>query len=191
MHLLEWTRKQTYGEEDFPLHSVQAKLALTVETAGTVPTSAVRRIAMRALKELLEEAHEEDLLAVASHAEEIPPPHLENGHGNGNGHGHNGTNGSWIQPAGLDLRIIKSAHRLILEVARRGESGRAVLASELVGAMGLSAPTIGRLLREGDPGADYIARFVNTSANGRTKAIDLKPEGRLLASKIRAGVVPV
>lgn len=185
MHLLEWTRKQSYGEEDFPLHSIQAKLSISLETGAGVPTAAARRIALRAVRELLTEAHDEDFLTVASHSEEVH--HVVADAGNQEAAGANG----WIQPAGLDLRIIKSAHRLVLEVARRGESGRAVLASELVGAMGLSAPTIGRLLRDGDPGAAYLGRFLSSAANGRTKALDLKPEGRLLASKIRAGVVPV
>jgi hypothetical protein len=57
--------------------------------------------------------------------------------------------------------------------------------------MGLSAPTIGRLLRPGDPGNAYLSQYVRIHPDGRTKTLDLTPEGRVLASKIRAEVVPI
>ena len=61
---------------------------------------------------------------------------------------------------------------------------------DLVGSIGLSAPTLGRLLRDGEPANRYLSPYVIVTPHGRTKALDLTPEGRMLASKIRAGVVP-
>ena len=194
MHVFELNRRENLSEADFPMHSAQLKLNLVMDFGGVhVPPPAARRLTLAWLRRILSETEEEDLMALSSAEQDAivakaQEPAVRVGtatHTVGAGHA-----ASWIQPAGLDLRVVKSAHRIILEVAKRGESGRAVLASELVGAMGLSAPTVGRLLRPGEPGSDYLAQFIRVSPEGRTKAIDLTNEGRLLASKIRAGVVP-
>ncbi|HLF15965.1 MAG TPA: hypothetical protein VI796_00830 [Candidatus Thermoplasmatota archaeon] len=184
MPVLEWNRKQEYEVADYPLQGLQARLVLQVDLGGDVPPAAVRRIALRAIQRILAEADEDEFLTAAANEADLLSSTPA---GESNGASRNG----WIQPAGMDLRVVKSAHRLLLEVAKRAESGRAVLASELVGAAGLSAPTIGRLLRDGEPGADYLRTYVRVTPEGRTKALDLTTEGRMLASKVRAGVVPV
>lgn len=182
MIVLELNRKQSFGERDFPLKGITAKVTLAVELAElNVPLPALRRMALQQIQRILAETDEDEFLALSA-ADVTLHSQPEPAH-NGNGHG-------WTKPADLDLRIIKSAHRVVLEVAKKGESGRPVLASELVGEMGLSAPTVGRLLREGDPGNSYISRYVRIQPDGRTKSLDLTSEGRILASRIRAGVVP-
>ncbi|MHB8633837.1 MAG: hypothetical protein ACYDBQ_07735 [Thermoplasmatota archaeon] len=184
MMVLELNRKQTYGERDFPLKSLTAKVTLGVEMADLhVPLPAARRMALQQIQKILAETDEDEFLALS--AADITL-HTPSEHPSTNGNGHSG----WTKPADLDLRIVKSAHRIVLEVAKRGESGRAVMASELVGEMGLSAPTVGRLLRPGDPGHSYLNRFIRITPDGRTKSLDLTSEGRILASRIRAGVVP-
>ena len=54
----------------------------------------------------------------------------------------------WNKPGALDMRIVKSAHRMVLEVAQRGASGRSVLASELVGEVVFSEWTSDGRLRQ-------------------------------------------
>ncbi len=184
MPVLEWNRRQEYEAADHPLQGLQARLVLQLDLVGDVPPAAARRIALREIRRLLSEADEDEFLTAAANDADLHSSTVAPG---ADGKARSG----WVQPADLDLRVVKSAHRLVLEVAKRAESGRAVLASELIGAAGLSAPTIGRLLREGEPGNDYIRPFLRLTPQGRTKAIDLTSEGRILASKIRAGVVPL
>jgi hypothetical protein len=184
MFLYELSRKETRGEADYPVQGFQAKLAISVDFGLVdVPPRARRRLAAQLLREMVTNLDEEELVAATASGAVIPET-------NGNSvepRRHD----NWAQPNGLDLRIVKSAHRVISEVADRGVSGRAVLAAELVGAIGLSAPTIGRLLRDGEPAHDYLKQFVIVTPTGRTKALDLTPAGRLLASKIRAGTIPM
>lgn len=185
MFLYELNRKETKGEADYPLVSAQIKVAVSLDFgAHEVPPKARRRMAAQVLREMASGLDEEELVAANApgHILQTEPtelPDVSARHANG-----------WVQPAGLDLRIVKSAHRIIQEVAEKGVSGRVVLASELVGSVGLSAPTIGRLLRDGEPANDYLKQYVVAIASGRTKALDLTASGRLLASKIRAGTVP-
>jgi hypothetical protein len=186
MFLYELNRKEAKGEGDFPLQGLVLKAAVSLDFGVVeVPPKARRRLAAQALRDLAATLDEEELVAANApgHVLQTEPaelPDLSTRHANG-----------WVQPAGLDLRIVKSAHRIIQEVAEKGVSGRVVLASELVGSVGLSAPTIGRLLRDGEPANDYLKQFIVVNPSGRTKALDLTPAGRLLASKIRAGSVPV
>jgi hypothetical protein len=178
MMLLELNRKQSFNESDFPLLMGQLKVAIHFDFATEVPQPAARRMALRWLREVAAEAEDEDFLSLNPSADverEATPA---------------SQHGTWVQPAGMDLRVLKSAHRLILEVSKRGESGKAVLASDLGKDSGLSAPTLGRLLREGEPANDYLRQFVAVSPSGRTKGLDLTPAGRLLASRIRAGTIP-
>lgn len=187
MFLYELNRKETKGEADFPVVGVQAKVAVSLDFGGVdVPPRARRKLAAQALRDLIASLDEEELVAATpgQFLTPDPTPLLQpeqpiRRHD------------TWVQPSGLDLRIVKSAHRIIAEVAEKGVSGRVVLAAELVGSIGLSAPTIGRLLRDGEPANDYLKQYVTITPNGRTKALDLTPAGRLLASKIRAGSVPV
>jgi hypothetical protein len=171
-------RTESLGDDEFPATLVAVRLQLDVGLATpNVPQAAQRRIAWRLLKELMgdvqpEELQLEGLPEVAEPT--IAPISVSD----------------WSKPGELDMRIVKSAHRMVLEVAQRGASGRSVLASELVGAVGLSAPTVGRLLKDGEAANEYLRQFVQATAAGRTKALDLTPKGRLLASKIRAGTVP-
>ncbi len=186
MFLYELNRKETKGEADFPVVGVQAKVAVSLDFGMVdVPPKARRRLAAQALRDMIASLDEEELVAAtpgfltpeptaALQQDQTPRRH-----------------DTWVQPSGLDLRIVKSAHRIIAEVAEKGVSGRIVLAAELVGSIGLSAPTIGRLLRDGEPANDYLKQYVIITPNGRTKAVDLTPAGRLLASKIRAGSVPM
>lgn len=176
MGLYELHRKENCDEAEWPLRSVKVRVSAEADFGGNaVPGPAQRRSVLIALRRALENAAEEDITIlsnpISSFTQREEPA-------------------SWEKPSDMDLRVIKSAHRIVSEVARRSQSGRVVLASELVGSIGLSAPTIGRLLREGEKANEYLARYVVVSPHGRTKALDLTPSGRLLASKIRAGVVP-
>ncbi|MGB1585573.1 MAG: hypothetical protein ACPHID_00820 [Thermoplasmatota archaeon] len=175
MPLYELQSNKVLGESAWPVAGLRARISMDVDFGDAdVPPAAQRRFALQALLELVAEADAEDI-QILGPAPKTDPPHPP---------------GSWAKPEDLDLRVIKSAHRIIAEVAKRGSSGRQVLASELVGAIGLSAPTIGRLLREGEEANAYLERYVTVTPSGRTKALDLTPEGRVLASKIRAGAVP-
>lgn len=185
MFLYELNRKEAKGEADFPLQAVQLKVAVSLDFgANEVPPKARRRLAAQVLRDLAVSLDEEELVAANApgHILQTEPTELPDVGARRDG---------WVQPAGLDLRIVKSAHRIIQEVAEKGVSGRVVLAAELAGTVGLSAPTIGRLLRDGETANDYLKQYVIVNPNGRTKALDLTPAGRLLASKIRAGAVPV
>ncbi|MCA1818699.1 MAG: hypothetical protein ABR562_04590 [Thermoplasmatota archaeon] len=186
MFLYELIRKETKGEADFPVVGIQARLAVSVDFGALdVPPKARRRLAAQALRDILANMDEEELVAANPSQFLTPEPPVSIPDVTPRRHD------QWLQPNGLDLRIVKSAHRIIAEVAEKGVSGRVVLASELVGSIGLSAPTIGRLLRDGESANDYLKQFVTITPTGRTKALDLTPAGRLLASKIRAGSVPV
>lgn len=171
-------RTEHLGDDEFPatLVSIRLQLDLGLGTAS-VPQAAQRRIAWRLLRDLVNDVQPEELKleGLPETVEAGMPPVSVN---------------DWNKPGELDMRIVKSAHRMVLEVAQRGASGRSVLASELVGTVGLSAPTVGRLLKDGETANDYVRQFVQATPAGRTKALDLTPKGRLLASKIRAGTVP-
>lgn len=171
-------RQESLGDDEFPATSVSVRLDMEVSLATpALPAAAARRLAWRLLKETIQDIQPEELVPdgpVVQKAEQQLPISVTD----------------WEQPSGLDMRIVKSAHRMVLEVAQRGASGRSVLASELVGSVGLSAPTVGRLLKDGEPANDYLRQFISATPAGRTKALDLTPKGRLLASKIRAGTIP-
>ena len=176
MGLYELHRKESCDEAEWPLRSVKVRVSAEADFGGNaVPGPAQRRAILQALRRALENAEEGDVTILSNPITAFTQKKEAN---------------SWEKPHDLDLRVIKSAHRIVNEVARRSQSGRVVLASELVGSIGLSAPTIGRLLRDGEKANDYLSQYVVVSSHGRTKALDLTPEGRLLASKIRAGVVP-
>lgn len=171
-------RTESLGDDEFPATLIAVRLQLDVGLATpSVPQAAQRRIAWRLLKELVNDVQPEELQleGLPETAEPTIAPISVS---------------DWSKPGELDMRIVKSAHRMVLEVAQRGASGRSVLASELVGAVGLSAPTVGRLLKDGEAANEYVKQFVQATPAGRTKALDLTPKGRLLASKIRAGTVP-
>jgi hypothetical protein len=174
---LELNKDQRFSEADFPLVAGQARITLSFDFAVDVPPAAARRKALRWLRELVADAVDEDLQPGSPRPLSADEPR-------------GAQHGNWIQPAGMDLRVLKSAHRLVLEVSRRGQSGKPVLAAELAKEAGLSAPTLGRLLREGEAAHDYLRQFVAITPNGRTKGLDLTPAGRLLASRIRAGTIP-
>ena len=184
-------RTETLGDDEFPATLVSVRLQLDLGLAThDMPQAAQRRLAWRLMRELMADVQPEEL-----HLEGLPetaPDGGPNGGGNGTGNGHMApiSVSDWNKPGELDMRIVKSAHRMVLEVAQRGASGRSVLASELVGTVGLSAPTVGRLLKDGEAANEYVRQFVQATPAGRTKALDLTPKGRLLASKIRAGTVP-
>jgi hypothetical protein len=171
-------RTESLGDDEFPATLVAVRLQLDLGLATpNVPQAAQRRIAWRLLKELVADVQPEELQI------EGLPATVETGMAPI-------SVSDWNKPGELDMRIVKSAHRMVLEVAQRGASGRSVLASELVGTVGLSAPTVGRLLKDGEAANEYVRQFVQATPAGRTKALDLTPKGRLLASKIRAGTVP-
>ncbi|MCA1819093.1 MAG: hypothetical protein LC620_03415, partial [Halobacteriales archaeon] len=151
MYLYELSRKENLGEANFPLQGYHVKMTISLDMGQVeVPPKARRHLAAWVLQELAESLDEEELVAANA-----PGYTVQTETPSASELALRRTDG-WIQPDGLDLRIVKSAHRIILEVAERGVSGRVVLASELVGASGLSAPTIGRLLREGEPANDYL-----------------------------------
>ena len=179
-------RTENLGDDEFPATLVSIRLQLDLGLATpNMPQAAQRRLAWRLLRELASDIQPEELKL-----EGLPETLDGDGDGHGNGHVAPISVSDWNKPGELDMRIVKSAHRMVLEVAQRGASGRSVLASELVGAVGLSAPTVGRLLKDGETANEYVRQFVQATPAGRTKALDLTPKGRLLASKIRAGTVP-
>jgi hypothetical protein len=164
-------------ERHFPATSVSIRLDMEVGLGSTaMPAGAARKLAWRLLGDIIGDVQAEELVAdgEAPVSPVAAPVDVSD----------------WDKPRSLDMRIVKSAHRMVLEVSQRGQSGRSVLASELVGGIGLSAPTVGRLLKEGEAANDYLRQFISATPAGRTKALDLTPKGRLLASKIRAGTIP-
>lgn len=172
-------RQETLGDDEFPATSVSIRLDMEVSLAtAALPAAAARRLAWRLLKETIADVQAEELMTDGPSGPRVAEPMLPI------------SVSDWDQPRGLDMRIVKSAHRMVLEVSQRGQSGRSVLASELVGAVGLSAPTVGRLLKDGEAANEYLRQFISATPAGRTKALDLTPKGRLLASKIRAGTIP-
>lgn len=177
MPVYEITRKTTLPEAEFPATHLNLKVLLEVDYGTNVPPSAGRAIALRLAREALANLRPDDITAASVATRPEGPTDADR-------------HGDWVQPADLDLRLVKSAHRMVMEVSQRGTTGKAVLASDLVGDGGLSAPTVGRLLRIGDPGHDYLRQYVLVTPAGRTKALDLTPAGRLLASRIRAKAVP-
>ncbi len=181
MRVFELNRKQVLGERAWPLKGLHARIDIELDLDGNVPAKAARRMAMEMLRELVENTDEDELTALSQ------PMHRTAAVPEGEG---GGDDEDWSKPDDLDLRVVKSAHRVVQEISKRGMSGRAVLAADLVGSIGLSAPTLGRLLRDGEPANRYLADYVIVTPHGRTKALDLTPAGRMLASKIRAGVVP-
>lgn len=171
-------RQETLGDDEFPATSVSIRLDMEVGFGNnSLPAAAARRLAWRLLKETIADVQAEELTPDGPQA---PRPEVQLPT----------SVTDWDKPDGLDMRIVKSAHRMVLEVSQRGQSGRSVLASELVGQVGLSAPTVGRLLKEGEAANDYVRQFIAATPAGRTKALDLTPKGRLLASKLRAGTIP-
>lgn len=185
MFLYELNRKEILGEASFPMRGYHLKIGVSLDTADVeIPAPARRRMAADILRDLANSLDEEELTPANA-----PGFTVQTETPSASELALRRTDG-WAQPNGLDLRIIKSAHRMIQEIAERGVSGRVVLASELVGSIGLSPPTIGKLLRDGEPAGEYLRQYVLVTPNGRTKALDLTPAGRLLASKIRAGSVP-
>lgn len=176
MGLYELHRKESCDESEWPLRSIKVRISAEADFGGNSVTGPEqRRAVLHAIRCALQNAEEADLTILSNPITDFS--------------GQNGTR-DWEKPEDLDMRVIKSAHRIVNEIARRSQSGRVVLASELVGSIGLSAPTIGRLLRNGEKANGYLSQYVVVSQHGRTKALDLTPKGRLLASKIRAGAVP-
>jgi hypothetical protein len=152
-----------------------------------VPDAAQRRIAMQALRRIIGNMDGGDLEPGDGDSpwriQTRRPPPRSLDHALSSEH-------EWVRPAGIDMRVIKSAHRVVEEIAKRGASGKPVLAAELVQDGLVSAPTMSRLLRNDETAGQYLTPYMIVSTSGRTKALDLTPKGRLLASKIRAGVVP-
>lgn len=178
---------ESSSEEDFPLQHLDLEMNVHLDFGGIdVPDPARRRIAVHALKRIIDAIDGDDLEQDGA-GRRIPrrpstrPPARQVEYESGD---------DWIRPAGIDMRVIKSAHRVVQEIAKRGVNGRAVLASELVQDGLVSAPTMSRLLRDDEVAGQYLSPYLVVSASGRTKALDLTAKGRLLASKIRAGVVP-
>ncbi len=180
MRVFELNRKQVLGERAWPIKGLHARIDIELDFDGNVPAKAARRMAMEMLRELIENTDEDELTALSQPMHRTASVPEREG----------SEEEDWSKPEDLDLRVVKSAHRVVQEIAKRGMSGRAVLAADLVGSIGLSAPTLGRLLRDGEPANRYLSDYVIVTPHGRTKALDLTPEGRMLASKIRAGVVP-
>ncbi len=177
MGLYELHRKETCGEADWPLRSLNIRVSVDADFGETpMPGPAQRRAILKGVLHALGGAEEQDVTILSNPIASFTQRKEEGS--------------AWTRPEGIDLRVVKSAHRIVNEVCKRSQSGRAVLASELVGSIGLSAPTIGRLLRPGEQANEYLAQYLVVTPHGRTKALDLTPQGRMLASKIRAGVVP-
>jgi hypothetical protein len=191
MRVFELNRKQVLAEAAFPVRGIHARIDIEMDFGGLdVPPKAARRLALEAVRKILETATEEDLTALSQPMHRTAAVPEQEAIISFTSEGEEKRVDSWTKPEALDLRVIKSAHRVIQEVSRRGTNGRAVLAADLVGSIGLSAPTLGRLLRKGESANEYLKNYIVVSPHGRTKALDLTPDGRVLASKIRAGVVP-
>lgn len=176
-------------EDEFPILDVQFDISTTVASAA-VPEGVMPRLVAHALRYLADrvEAGHVDILpgrrpaegttkAVAAPAAAAAVQAEDER--------------SWVQPAGIDMRIIKSAHRFVLAVSEMTASGRAARMPDVQEKTGLSAPTMQRLRDPEEASGMYLAPFVSFQRDGRTWIADLTERGRLLASRIRAGVVPV
>lgn len=178
MKAFEWKVTAEADEADYPVKSYNVKLTFSLDLfTPDMPDAAGKRMAHRLLKDLVADLQEGDIAllgedeAALAITEEDP-------------------NANWNKPEDLDMRVVKSAHRVISEIAHRGQNGRPVLAAELIQDGLISAPTMSRLMRRGEPAGDYMSPYIQISPEGRTKALDLTPQGRVLASRIRAGIVP-
>lgn len=176
MTVYELNVSEPLDEEFYPMAGVELSMKLNVDFEVHVPEAAGRRMALEALKRLVDdlEAFEFDVMDDEEAA--IREAEAETG--------------EWIKPGNLDMRVVKSAHRVVQEIAKRGESGRAVTASELVQSGIVSAPTMARLMKPDEESGSYMEPYLLISPAGRTRALDLTAKGRVLASKIRAGVIP-
>lgn len=187
MPAFELNRKRTLDESHWPLGGFHADLAIDLELSDPdIPVQAQRRLALQALRRMLREAELEAFeegdsgeVALEAPRPAEPEPAEEEPQEE-----------EWVKPEELDLRVIKSAHRLLMGIAKHTHTGRPVMASDLVGSIGLSAPTMGRLLRDGEPGYEYLKPFIEVKQEGRTKALKLSPEGKELVAKIGAGEAP-
>jgi hypothetical protein len=176
MAVFELNINEPLDEEFFPVAGVEMALRLSLEFETHVPEMAQRRFALEALKRLVDDLESFDFDVMDDDEAAIRDAEMETS--------------DWAKPGNLDMRVIKSAHRVVQEIAMRGESGRAVTASELVQSGIVSAPTMARLMKPDEESGEYMAPFLLINPAGRTRALDLTPKGRVLASKIRAGVIP-
>lgn len=175
MKAFEWKISAEADEADYPVREYSAKLTFNMDLhTPDMPDAAGKRMAHRMIQDVIAKLQEEDLKLLGEDgalANEDP-------------------NANWTKPDDVDMRVVKSAHRVISEVAHRSQNGRPVLAAELIQDGLISAPTMSRLMRSGEAAGQYMNPYIRVQPEGRTKAIDLTPAGKILASRIRAGIVP-
>lgn len=154
----------------------------------------VRRMALRQLKRIIDKWDEEDwqrhtrlsnpmprrdmeveMPFHLSDREERPPrPKLD-----------------WQRPAELSKPDLRAAHQLLEGLLLLGVHGRAVGTGDLVKARKIGARALYRIL---DPDSDaykYLRPYIRDMKSRGRRLLDLTPEGRELASKIRSGAITV
>jgi len=91
----------------------------------------------------------------------------------------------WRKPD-LHGKALRTVHRVVLELAK--EDGLTV--QELHERSRISLPALYKTLKDDQPQGQYAAKYIQSTKMGRSQILDLNPEGKLLASLIRAGKVP-
>ncbi len=85
---------------------------------------------------------------------------------------------------------LKAAHRLVDAIFLLSVHGRAPTTGDIIKSRKIAAPTLYKLLDpEGEPW-HYLERYVKVWTSKNKRLLDLTPEGRVLASCVRAGEVP-
>lgn len=84
---------------------------------------------------------------------------------------------------------MKSVHRVVQAIAQAGEKGLTV--QEVIEKARISGVPAYKMLKADHLQGEYAARFLRTTKVGRNQVVDVTPEGRQLASLIRAGKVPI
>jgi len=110
-----------------------------------------------------------------------PPPEAANGHST------NGAEVTWSAPD-LDMRAYKSVHRVVAAIAKAG--GKGLTIQEVIEKARVSSPPLYKMVKTDNPQGKYAAKHIRTTKMGRSTIVDLKAEGRKLASLVRAGQVP-
>jgi len=92
---------------------------------------------------------------------------------------------AWRKPD-LHGKALRTVHRVVLELGK--EDGLTV--QELHERSRISLPALYKVLKADQPQGEYASKYIRTTKVGRSQVLDLSPEGKLLASLIRAKKVP-
>ncbi len=91
----------------------------------------------------------------------------------------------------LPQSTLKACHRLVDAVFLASVHGRAVTTGDIVKSRKIAARTLYKLIDPDGPAWSYLEPYLHVYESGSKRVVDLTEEGRLLASQVRAGAVPV